>query len=159
MNVKQRIDLLVQLGDYMQGDTEAWQQTKQLAYLQNKWFIPEFIDTAVDNIVKAFLQKDILDGLVQQYNMEDPATNVKTVGVVMAGNIPMVGFHDFICVFISGNKLMIKPSSKDEVLLKHLINKLIEWDNEVAQVIIFAEVLKHCDAYIATGSNNTGRYF
>ena len=77
----------------------------------------------------------------------------------MAGNIPLVGFHDFICVFISGNKLKIKPSSKDEVLLKHLINKLIEWNNEVAQVVIFADVLKNCDAYIATGSNNTGRYF
>jgi len=159
MNVKQRIDLLVRLGEYMQRDKEAWQQAKQLAYLWNKWFIPEFIDTAVDNIVKEFLKKDKLERFVQQYHVEDTATNVKTIGVVMAGNIPLVGFHDFISVFISGNKLMIKPSSKDDVLLKHLVNKLIEWDSEVAQVVIFAEVLKNCDAYIATGSNNTGRYF
>jgi hypothetical protein len=159
MNVKQRIDLLVRLGEYMERDTAVWQQTKQLAYLQNKWFIPEFIDTAVDNIVKEFLQRDILEQLVNKYHVEDNTADAKTVGVVMAGNIPMVGFHDFICVFISGNKLMIKPSSKDAVLLRHLINQLIEWESEVAQVIAFAEVLKNCDAYIATGSNNTGRYF
>jgi hypothetical protein len=159
MNVKQRIDLLVRLGEYMKSNAEAWQQAKHTAYLQNKWFIPEFINTAVDNIVKEFLQRDTLEQLVKQYAVEDTTSAIKTIGVVMAGNIPLVGFHDFICVFLSGNKLMIKPSSKDEVLLKHLANKLIEWDNEVASLIIFAEVLKNCDAYIATGSNNTGRYF
>src|SRR3954452_10136330 len=106
MNVKQRIDLLVRLGEFMLSDTAAWQQAKQLAYLQNKWFIPEFIDTAVDNIVKEFLQRDILEQLVSKYHVEDSPTNIKTVGVVMAGNIPLVGFHDFICVFISGHKLM-----------------------------------------------------
>src|SRR5947208_15446880 len=114
MNVKQRIDLLVRLGEYMKSDAEAWQQAKHMAYLQNKWFIPGFIDTAVDNIVKEFLQRNILEQLVKQYAVKDTASNVKTVGVVMAGNIPLVGFHDFVCVFISSNKLKIKPSSKDE---------------------------------------------
>ena len=159
MNVEQRIHLLVRLGQYMQSDAAAWHSTKQLAYHRNTWFIPEFIEVAVDNIVTAFLQKDILENVVQQYGVQDVPANVKTVGIVMAGNIPLVGFHDFICVFISGNKTMLKPSSKDEVLLRHLINKLIEWDNEVTSVVLFAEVLKGCDAYIATGSNNTGRYF
>jgi hypothetical protein len=159
MNVKQRIDLLVRLGEFMQSDTAAWQQAKHMAYLQNKWFIPEFIDTAVYNIVKEFLQRDILEQLVKQYAVEDTTSDVKTIGVVMAGNLPLVGFHDFVCVFISGNKLVIKPSSKDEVLLKHLVSKLTEWDSEVASLVIFAEVLKNCDAYIATVRNNTGRYF
>ncbi|TKK65707.1 acyl-CoA reductase [Ilyomonas limi] len=159
MNVEQRIDLLVRLGKYMQSDAPAWQQAKHMAYLHNKWFIPEFIDTAVDNIVKAFLQKDILEDLVQQYDVKDMATHIKTVGIVMAGNLPLVGFHDFICVFISGNKLMMKLSSKDEVLLRHVADQLIEWNSEVASVITFAEMLKNCDAYIATGSNNTSRYF
>lgn len=159
MNVEQRIHLLVQLGAYMQRNGAEWQQAKEMAYLRNKWFIPEFINTAIDNIVREFLQKDVLDGLVRQYGVEDTPANIKTVGVVMAGNIPLVGFHDFVCVFISGNKMLIKPSSKDDVLLRHLVNKLIEWNSEVATVIAFAEVLKNCDAYIATGSNNTGRYF
>src|SRR5438270_3262606 len=148
MNVKQRIDLLVRLGEYMKSDAEAWQQAKHRAYLQNKWFVPEFIDTAVDNIVKEFLQRSTLEQLIKHYGVDGTATtDVKNIGVVMADNIPLVGFHDFVCVFISGNRLMVKLSSKDEVLLKHLVKQMIEWDSEVASLIIFAEVLKKCDAY------------
>ena len=77
----------------------------------------------------------------------------------MAGNIPLVGFHDFLCVFISGHKATIKASSKDEILIKHLIEKLIKWAPELKSYISFADQLKNCDAYIATGSNNSSRYF
>jgi hypothetical protein len=83
----------------------------------------------------------------------------KKVGMVMAGNIPLVGFHDFLCGFVSGHQLCLKLSSKDEVLLKHLIAKLTEWESEVANEVTIAEQIKNCDAYIATGSNNTSRYF
>ncbi|HPI53542.1 MAG TPA: acyl-CoA reductase [Chitinophagaceae bacterium] len=77
----------------------------------------------------------------------------------MAGNIPMVGFHDFMCVFLSGHKQKIKCSSKDDILIPHLIHKLIEWAPDMASMIEIAPMLKHCDAYIATGSNNSARYF
>ncbi len=77
----------------------------------------------------------------------------------MAGNIPLVGFHDMLSVFITGHKQRIKTSSKDEVLIKHLVNQLIKINPEVSDYISFADTLKNCDAYIATGSNNTGRYF
>ncbi len=77
----------------------------------------------------------------------------------MAGNIPLVGFHDFLCVFISGHRSLIKPSSKDEVLIKHLAGKMIEWSPDLAKNIAFAELLKNCDAYIATGSNSTAGHF
>jgi len=77
----------------------------------------------------------------------------------MSGNIPLVGFHDLLSVFISGHNAAIKPSSKDEVLIKHLVQKMIEWDERVTQKIFFAFQLKGCDAYIATGSNNSARYF
>ncbi len=77
----------------------------------------------------------------------------------MAGNIPLVGFHDFLCVFISGHKAIIKASSKDEVLIKHLVQKLKEWNSEIIELAVFQEMLKDCDAYIATGSNNSARYF
>jgi len=77
----------------------------------------------------------------------------------MAGNIPLVGFHDWLCVFISGHKSLIKLSSKDQVLLKHLTDKMIEWNEEVKELVQFADMLKSCDAYIATGSNNSSRYF
>ncbi len=77
----------------------------------------------------------------------------------MAGNIPLVGFHDWLCVFISGHKALIKPSSKDQVLIKHLLEKLNEWNADAATFSEFSEMLKGCDAYIATGSNNSSRYF
>jgi hypothetical protein len=77
----------------------------------------------------------------------------------MAGNIPLVGFHDFFCVFLTGHHAMIKPSSKDEALITHLVNKLIEWNDEVEQFITISGMIKNCDAYIATGSNNSSRYF
>jgi hypothetical protein len=77
----------------------------------------------------------------------------------MAGNIPLVGFHDFLCVFISGHKQTIKLSSKDDILLKHLVDIMTAWEPELKNEIRFADLLKGCDAYIATGSNNSARYF
>jgi hypothetical protein len=77
----------------------------------------------------------------------------------MAGNIPLVGFHDFLCAFISGHRQTIKPSSKDEVLIRHLVEHLCTLDASVKDLVSFSEMLKGCDAYIATGSNNSARYF
>lgn len=159
MNVQQRIDLLVQLGKYITADGEDWQAAKHSAYAHNQWFIPQFVKLATDNIVSEFLQQNILEELALQYQIADVPAGNKTVGVVMAGNIPLVGFHDFLCVFLSGRKQLIKASCKDEVLIKHLVKKLTEWNSEVADLVSFAEMLKNCDAYIATGSNNSGRYF
>ena len=77
----------------------------------------------------------------------------------LAGNIPLVGFHDVLCVFLAGHYAIIKPSSKDETLMKHLVEKLIGWNSEAAPYLQLQPMLKGCDAYIATGSNNTSRYF
>jgi hypothetical protein len=159
MNLQQRIVLLNRLGEYILQDNDNWQATKQKASLQNSWFTPEFIDLATRNIALAFLQKDKLTAWAQQYNI--PAENAapKNVGIIMAGNIPLVGFHDFLCVFITGHRQTIKPSSKDDVLIKHLVQQLCNWDEATRQLVTFAEMLKGCDAYIATGSNNSARYF
>jgi hypothetical protein len=77
----------------------------------------------------------------------------------MAGNIPLVGFHDFLSIFISGHRQLIKPSQRDEVLIRHLAEWLTAASPAAAQRIHFAERLNGCDAYIATGSNNSARYF
>ncbi len=158
MNVQQRINLLVMLGNYMQTDSEDWKSAKEKAYIKNQWFIPEFIELAVKNICDEFLQKKILQKLVTDYNITDPEM-IKTAGIVMAGNIPLVGFHDFLCVFISGHKAMIKLSAKDDVLLPFLLQKMNEWNEAVKDHVVIAEMLKNCDAYIATGSNTSGKYF
>ncbi|WP_205510848.1 acyl-CoA reductase [Longitalea arenae] len=159
MNLQQRIVLLSRLGEYILQDSDNWQIAKQKANLQNSWFTPEFIDLATRTIALAFLQKDLLTAWARQYNVPAENTAPRNVGIVMAGNIPLVGFHDFLCVFISGHRQTIKPSSKDDVLIKHLVQQLHEWDEATRQLISFSEMLKNCDAYIATGSNNSARYF
>lgn len=159
MNLQQRIVLLNRLGEYILQDNDNWQEAKQKASSQNSWFTPEFIDLATQNIALAFLQKDKLTAWAQQYKIPTENTAPKNVGIIMAGNIPLVGFHDFLCVFITGHRQTIKPSSKDEALIKHLVQQLNHWDEATRQLVTFAEMLKGCDAYIATGSNNSARYF
>lgn len=160
MNLSQRIELLVQLGQYMSSKDAAWQAAKQKAFAANGWFLPEFIELSVQNIVDRFLQKDALTSWIQQYpNIKENNPNPRLVGLVMAGNIPLVGFHDFLCVFISGHKSLIKASSKDEILIKHIAGKLTEWQPQLGEYIKFADMLKNCDAYIATGSNSSAGYF
>ena len=161
-----RINLAAQLGEYILSGSPEWEEAKHEASLRNPWFTHEFIDIAAENIAKHFLDKQKLENWMSSYKIEtmDP----KKIGLVMAGNIPLVGFHDFLCVFITGHKAIIKPSSKDETLIKHLIQKLTEssadrrtpLENEaINEQVAFAEMLKGCDAYIATGSNNSARYF
>lgn len=159
MNLQTRIDLLSRLGEYMQSDDKAWQDAKEKAEYENGWFSPEFIDNAVRNIAIAFLQKEKLEKWTAAYNLPQLNPNPKTVGIVMAGNIPLVGFHDLLSVFISGHIAAVKLSSKDQVLIKHLVETMAGWEEEVNKAIHFAGMLKGCDAYIATGSNNSAGYF
>ncbi|TMI94660.1 MAG: acyl-CoA reductase [Bacteroidetes bacterium] len=157
MNLQMRIELAARLGQYISSGSSEWLETKHEASLVNPWFTPEFIDMAAGNIAKHFLDIQKLENWTSSYRIETTAP--KKIGIVMAGNIPLVGFHDFLCVFISGHKAIIKASSKDEVLIKHLVQKLTEWNKEISELVAFQEMLKNCDAYIATGSNNSARYF
>lgn len=160
MNLQHRIDLLSALGQYILSDNDNWQAVKENAERENAWFTPEFITIAAANIATSFLPKDALQKWVAAYpSLADESPRPLRVGIVMAGNIPLVGFHDFLSVFISGHKAVMKPSSKDKQLIRHLADKLIEWEPGCAEHIQFADMLKGCDAYIATGSNNSSRYF
>lgn len=156
MDTAQRIALLEKLGHYLEEKTEAWQTAVQRAVNQNPWFTEETIGAAADAIAAQFLNGEKLRTWLDGYTL--PAVP-KKVGIVMAGNIPMVGFQDFLSGFLSGHNLALKLSSKDTVLLSHMIRKLHEWEPAVAGQVHLAEMLKGCDAYIATGSNNTSRYF
>lgn len=158
MKLQNRIQILSRLKEYLETDGNEWKSIKENAYQQNNWFTPEFINLAVDNIVNRFLPGKILLGWIDHYKLDDNI-KPKNVGVVMAGNIPLVGFHDFLSVFTSGHLQTIKLSSKDDILLKHLVEKMKDWDEAVKDRISFAPMLKGCDAYIATGSNNSARYF
>lgn len=159
MNLQYRILLLTKLRNYILENGASWQEAQAQAGRENGWFIPEFTGRAANGIALAMLDPEKLRLWAESDKIPDENHTPKTVGIVMAGNIPLVGFHDWLCVFISGHKAVCKLSSKDAVLLKHLADQLIGWEPAVAEYCQFAERLKGCDAYIATGSNNSSLYF
>jgi len=147
-----------QLGNYIKSDDPSWLEARHQASFRNGWFTPQFIQIACNNIANLLLKKSALQNWAAHYSIDDNIT-AKNVGVVMAGNIPLVGFHDFLAIFISGHHQTIKLSSKDDLLLKHLVEKLYNIEPATRAYISFSEILKSRDAYIATGSNNSSRYF
>ena len=129
----------------------------ELSQSHNGWYTPENVYFAINSWSKA-LTKDNLDHWLAQYNFEN--TIPKTVGLVLAGNIPLVGFHDFISVLLSGHTVQVKTSSNDQMLLPFLANYLTSIEPALLNYIHFSEgKLTDFDAVIATGSNNTARYF
>lgn len=155
-NLEHRINLLAKLGDYMTADAQSWRDAKDRAVQQNSWFTHEHIEIAAKNIVEGYLQHDLLTAWAAQYPLP---VAPKIVGIVMAGNIPLVGFHDFLCGYICGHHLKLKLSSKDAALIRDVIRQLTEWEPATAEQVELSDVLTGCDAYIATGSNNSSRYF
>ena len=159
MELKARIEVLLRLGRYMESDDTAWRQAWQRAYSDNMWFTTEFTRQAVKNIASRFLQPEPLGTLAKRYLIPQKTEEPKRIGIVMAGNIPLVGFHDLMCVFLSGHYAVFKPSSKDQALILHLTTKMKEWQPLAGPYLVSGEYLKDCDAYIATGSDNTARHF
>jgi hypothetical protein len=156
MNLQNRIAILQQLQQYLLSKEETWVEAKENASYRNAWFLPSFIEIATKNIAEHLLNIETLEKVINIYSQ---TKNPQNIGIIMAGNIPLVGFHDFLCVFLSGHKQTIKLSSKDNILLPHLVGKMIEWNPEIQKIVQFEEMLNGCDAYIATGSNNSARYF
>lgn len=156
MSLDTRINILGKLRDHILSDDEEWIAIKDRAERENGWFTQENIETSVNNIANEFLEEQKLREWASKYTISDKDL---TVGIVMAGNIPLVGFHDFLCVYISGKRQKVKLSSKDNILFSHMVRKMTEWDETFAQYVSIEEMLKGCDAYIATGSNNSARYF
>jgi hypothetical protein len=157
---EERISLMVRLGKYFSDNNEDWQNVVELAERMNGWFTQEFLQLAITNITEQFLQEDKLKQWLAQYALLNKDTEHNTtVGLVMAGNIPLVGFQDFLCIYLAGFNLRLKLSSKDTVLWEHIVKLLSSWDPHFAEKVSISEMLKNCDAYIATGSNNSARYF
>lgn len=159
MELSQKVAALEQLGTYLVSQDETLQAVKQQAYVHNGWFTPAFIDLALQQIAQHYLDGQALTSWLSQYPDFGRPAAPKKVGIVAAGNIPLVGFHDWMSGFLSGHDIRIKLSSKDNVLLPHILRKLQEWYPEAAAYTTVQEALKDCDAYIATGSNNSARYF
>jgi len=126
-----------------------------LAEIQNPWFTQDNLKFCLEQWGKT-LTSENLTNWVKNYS---ETKNPKNVGIVMAGNIPLVGLHDLICVLLSGNNALVKVSSKDEALMDFVLNFLQNSNEDLKNSIQKVERLKTADAVIATGSNNTARYF
>lgn len=123
----------------------------------NGWFTPEQVYHAVQSWAKALTEDSLIEWL-SRYDFS--AVQPKTVGLILAGNIPLVGFHDFLSVLISGHKVLVKTSSNDQHLIKFLAKYIITVAPEMQNFITFTDgKLENFEAVIATGSNNTARYF
>jgi hypothetical protein len=157
MNLETRIQAFSQLGQRIKNFTPyELENLAHRARSANSWF-------DLPNVTAAF--KGIANLLEEQYLREwlyvydFPKITPKKVGIVMAGNIPLVGFHDLLSVLISGHHALIKTSSDDPHLVKFVVDELLKIEPHFADYITFAELLKEAEAIIATGSDNTSRYF
>lgn len=180
MTIEQRKEKISSLGDFLgqfdfngnkkidslpQNDLffDRMQKVIDRAVHHNGWFTKENIIFSLQQWSRA-LTPGNLDTWLSSYNFTE--ISPKTVGVVMAGNIPLVGFHDFLSVLVSGHRVLVKQSSNDKLLLPVLADYLIAIAPEWKEKIHFlkessegVEKMKNFDAVIATGSNNTARYF
>lgn len=157
MLLEDRIKLFVVLGEGLKTlPSDQKEELYRAAQNGNSWFTPESISMALEGI-GLFLEESALKSWVSKYDLS--ATNPKKIGVIAAGNIPLVGFHDLLTVLISGHHLMIKPSSDDTVLMRFVLDTLVAIDERVRDSYSIVERLNDADAYIATGSDNSARYF
>jgi hypothetical protein len=167
MTLEERIESFARLGEILRDATSGRdgifttriQDLISGQYRNNPWFTPASVRTAIESVANE-LTFDNLKSWTASYPQLAELRKPVTVGVIMAGNIPLVGFHDFLCVLITGNKLLAKASSKDSGLITEIGNILCSINPKFGERIEFREGnLSGFDAVIATGSNNSSRYF
>lgn len=157
MRLAERIEALGALGDYLKGlDEPTKSGLFRRAEAENPWFTQDSIAMAWEGILY-FLNTGRLTQWTSKYMLE-PA-QARKVGLVMAGNIPMVGFHDLLSVIVSGHTALVKLSSQDTVLMRFIAHSLAEVQPALSNKIEMAERLNAMEAVIATGSDNSSRYF
>lgn len=175
MNLEQRIDAFTKLGVFFKQfstkkiekleDSEfnnlffdAFKMQIERAQEVNGWFTKENVLKAFESWHEALSNKNLITW-TSAYNF-NKNTSPKTIAIIMAGNIPLVGFHDFLSVLITGNKALVKLSSNDQYFLPLIAKYLTHYNPYFKDKIEFSsENLTNFDAVIATGSNNTARYF
>lgn len=151
-NHKQHITSLLL---FLRTEMSVWRNDEDLleqVRLSNQWFNPVHVRLAIENWVDA-LSPEKVAGWLSSYP-ELPLDQRKTVGLIAAGNIPLVALHDLICAVSSGHKVLLKLSKDDQILMK----KAAEILSSGADLVL-KEQLNEADLFIATGSNNTARYF
>ena len=165
MNINERTELISEIGEFLKNYLDEKYDNKKddnliefekvikKAQSNNSWFTDENIKINLTYWSKKLIKTN-LNQWLSKYNLKD--TSRKNIAIIMAGNIPLVGFHDFICVFLAGHNSIIKLSSNDKYLIPFLLN-LVKFPSD--RVVYLDGMLKAYDAVIATGSDNTSRYF
>src|SRR6201985_442424 len=148
----QIIEAFSQLGNQLQRPDEQLWHIIETEQHHNAWFTPENTTNAITAIAESLNKTDITIWLSKYPENENAAA--KKIGLILAGNIPLVGLHDVLCVLATGNHALIKASSQDSHLIKYVLQKLVEIDSNFAVQYSFVERLENFDAVIATGSNN-----
>lgn len=151
MKREEAIAAIAALGDSMKSGAE-WQDSIIQASIKNQWFTPDFVKNALQEWSN-ILTVEQLEQFIEPYAY---AIHPRKVGIVMAGNIPLVGLHDLICVLLAGHEPQVKCSKDDEVLMKKAISILTQHGLTGIEIV---ERIQSSEAVIATGSNNTARYF
>ena len=157
INIKNAINSFSALGKQLAEPDEQLMAIINDEQYHNAWFTPESVLRAVTAIGQMLNEADLTTWL-SKYNLSGDG-QPKKVGLILAGNIPLVGFHDVLCVMATGNHALIKTSSQDAYLIKHVLQRLVDIDGSFAAQFSFIERLTDFDAIIATGSNNSSRYF
>ena len=158
MILERRIKALNHLGQLLVKQNGVPENIVAKAKAQNPWFTVENVQKATLEIANNFLQENKLKQWLSAYKIPSE-TNVKKIGLLLAGNIPLVGFHDVLCTIITGHTALIKASDRDKVLIEYLLSELVAYEAEFTESFQFVERLQYYDAVIATGSDSSGRYF
>lgn len=167
MELKDRINAFAELGNRIANWVSLEKKKKsspispilQQAFNKNGWFDAPQVLLAMESI-QFWLNSKSLNSWVSSYDFNEIEKSPKVVGVIMAGNIPLVGFHDYLSVLISGHKLLAKLSTKDEVLISFLHHELINIEPRFKDLVDFStERFNDVEAVIATGSDNSSKYF
>lgn len=155
--LQSQIQALKQFSELLSSKSRAsdFKEVCQLAIQQNPWFTEASIQAAIQAWEHA-LQPASIEKWLGAYSA---VSNQKRVGLILAGNIPLVGLHDLICVLVSGHKAVVKTASDDSILMRWVVALLqqahLAWESQIE----FTEKMTGIDAIIATGSNNSSRYF
>lgn len=175
MNINRRLNAFIQLGRFLKQFSEVSPQNQNFQDLtvssefstllstvkvHNPWFTELNVLNAFAAIANNLEEEKLINWISPYIPHINDNKTPRRVVVIMAGNVPMVGFHDMLCVLLSGNIFVGKLAADDKILLLYLTKKLIEIEPELSTFIEFTEgTIKNIEAVIATGSNNSARYF
>lgn len=148
----------VELGKKIQNNDEEKKETLIKASIENPWFTETEVNRMFSNIAKYYCNETALESWLKKYSISKE-NNKQVIAIIVAGNIPLVGFHDIMCVLSCGYHCQVKLSSKDKVLYHYIKNSITGIDPEIANKIEFVDQIKNYNAVIATGSNLAANQF